>query len=286
MDQPDRAEIFDARQCELGEGPIWHPGIGRFFWFDILNRRLYSRGADGPQEWHFDRMASAAGWIDDDRLMIGTETGLGLLTLSSGQFEDLAPIEANNPATRSNDGRADRQGGFWLGTMGKAAEAGHGSIWRYHRGEIRRLVEGITIPNAICFSPDGKIAYYADTVTAQIWAQPLDDMGWPAGERRLFLNLTAQGLNPDGAVTDSEGALCVACWGVGAVIRFSPDGQRLDEYRVGGSQSSCPAFGGKDMRDMLVTTAYEGMESPDAPQGLTYLTRTMIAGLAEPQVIL
>lgn len=287
MDKPTgKAVIFDPRQCELGEGPLWHPGIGKFFWFDILNRKLYSREAEGPQEWRFDRMASAAGWVDDDRLLIGTETGLTLLTFSSGQLENLAPIEADNPATRSNDGRADRQGGFWLGTMGKQAETGHGAIWRYYRGEVRRLVENITIPNAICFSPDCQLAYYADTITAQIWAQPLDDMGWPAGERRLFLDLTSQGLNPDGAVTDSEGALCVACWGAGAVIRFSPDGQRLEEYPVGGLHSSCPAFGGDDLRDMLVTTACEGIDSPDDAQGLPYLTRSRIAGLPEPRVIL
>lgn len=280
------AQIFDDRQCELGEGPLWHPGIRQFFWFDILNRRLYSRGAEGPQEWFFDRLASAAGWVDDDRMMVGTETGLSLLTLSTGHVEELVQIEADDPGTRSNDGRADRQGGFWIGTMGKGAETGRGSIWRYYRGEVRRLVEGITITNAICFSPDGTLAYYADTATAQIWVQPLDEAGWPAGDRRLFLDLKPQGLNPDGAVIDSEGAICVACWGTGSVIRFSTKGQRLDEYKVGGLHSSCPAFGGDDLCDLLITTAREGIENPDDAQGLTYLTRTRIAGLPEPKVIL
>ena len=54
---------FDPRICELGEGAFWHPQRQQFFWFDILGRRLLSRDAGGPQEWRFDRMASAAGWI-------------------------------------------------------------------------------------------------------------------------------------------------------------------------------------------------------------------------------
>lgn len=126
---------FDNRACELGEGPIWHPLRRQFFWFDILGRRLLSRDDKaGLLEWRFDSMASAAGWIDRDRLLIATETGLDILDLGTGRLAPLMPLEADRPATRSNDGRADRQGGFWIGTMGKHAESGAGAIYRYHRG--------------------------------------------------------------------------------------------------------------------------------------------------------
>lgn len=277
---------FDTRPCELGEGPLWHPERRQFFWFDILGKRLLSRDAQGPREWRFDRMASAAGWVDADRLMIGTETGLALLDLSSGVLDPVAEIEADNPATRSNDGRADRQGGFWIGTMGKAAEAGLGAIYRYYRGEVRKLAGGISIPNAICFSPDGRLAYYTDTPTQKVWRQPLDAEGWPVGARDLYLDCAPLEVRPDGAVIDSEGAFCVASWGSGRVVRFAPDGTRLGDYPVGGRNSSCPAMGGADLRDMLVTTAREGLSDPDDAQGATYLVRVLVAGLAEPRVIL
>lgn len=277
---------YDTRICELGEGPIWHPERGQFFWFDILGRRLLSRDGDGPQEWRFDRMASAAGWVDRDRLLIGTETGLALMDLRDASLRDIAPIEADDADTRSNDGRADRQGGFWIGTMGKAAQQGRGAIYRFHRGEVRKLVEGITIPNAICFSPDGRTAHYADTRQAKVWRLALDSDGWPVGEPRPWLDLRPLGLSPDGAVIDSEGAFCVACWGAGRVVRFAPDGKKLDEIAVGGAHSSCPAFGAEDMRDLLVTTACEGIDDPDPAQGLPYLTRAATPGLPEPRVIL
>lgn len=280
------ATIFDDRICQLGEGPLWHPERGQFFWFDIIGRRLLSRDAEGPREWRFDRMASAAGWVDRDRLLIGTETGLALLDLRDDALEPVVGIEADNPSTRSNDGRADRQGGFWIGTMGKNAEVGQGAIYRYYRDEVRQLTTGISIPNAICFSHDGGLAYYADTHEAKIWTQSLDQDGWPQGEPRLFLDLRPDGLRPDGAVIDSNGALCVACWGAGAVVRFASDGQQLDRIEVGGRHSSCPAFGGMDLRDLLVTTALQGMEAPDDAQGLTYLARAEVAGLPEPRVIL
>lgn len=274
---------FDLRVCELGEGPIWHPERGHFLWFDILNRRLL---AEGGQDWRFDRYASAAGWIDHDRLLLATETGLAILSLASGAVEPLVAVEADRPDTRSNDGRADRQGGFWFSTMGKQAQPGLGAIYRYYRGEVRQLFDGLTIPNAICFAPDGRLAYFADTAKALVWAQPLDAEGWPQDARRVFLDLGPEGLNPDGAVTDSEGGFWCAKWGAGAVMRYSPEGKRSAILKVGGQHASCPAFGGAGMDVMLVTTAREGITAPDAAQGLPYLITPSHHGLPEPRVLL
>lgn len=111
------ATLFDPRICELGEGAFWHPERGQPFWFDIHGRRLLSR-LDGQElEWRFDEKASAMGWIDRDRVLVATETALRCLDLSDGALTLVAPLEADRPDTRSNDGRADPMGGFWIGTM-------------------------------------------------------------------------------------------------------------------------------------------------------------------------
>ncbi|MFC3628513.1 SMP-30/gluconolactonase/LRE family protein [Paracoccus angustae] len=278
--------IHDTRQCRLGEGAFWHPERRQFFWFDILGRRLLSQDDGRPVEWRLDRMASAAGWIDRDRLLVATETGLAVLSLADGSLTEVAAVEAENPATRSNDGRADRQGGFWFGTMGRNGEAGSGAVYRFCRGEVRKLVDPITIPNSICFSPDGRTVHYSDTDRGIVWRQGLDADGWPAGEPRVFLDLSAQGWSPDGAVIDADGGFCCAIWGQGAVMRFDPDGKRTHEWKVGGQHSSCPAFGGPGLSQLLVTTALDGIEDPDEAQGMTYLLDTGLAGLPEPRVIL
>ncbi len=278
--------IYDPRRCELGEGAFWHPARRQFFWFDILGRRLLSRAGEAPQEWRFDRMASAAGWVDADRLLLATEAGLAILDLDDGTLTSHVPVEFDRPDTRSNDGRADRQGGFWFSTMGKQAEEGQGAIYRYWRGQVTRLFSGLTIPNAICFSSDGGLAYFADTDAGIVWRQRLDPEGWPVGDRQVFLDLSAEGLNPDGAVIDAEGGFWCAKWGAGAVMRYDTDGQRTHQIQVGGHASTCPAFGGEGMDQMLVTTALDGIEAPDAGQGVPYLVQPGMRGLPEPQVIL
>ena len=278
--------IHDNRQCQLGEGAFWHPERRQFFWFDILGKRLLSQDGGKPLEWRFDRMASAAGWIDRDRLLVATETGLAILTLADGSLADVAAVEADNPATRSNDGRADRQGGFWFSTMGRNGEPGLGAIYRYHRGEVRKLLDPITIPNSICFSPDGGTVHYSDTDRGIVWRQGLDTHGWPEGERQVYLDLSAAGWSPDGAVIDASGGFCCAIWGQGAVMRFDADSQRTHEWKVGGQHSSCPAFGGPDLTQLLVTTALDGIDNPDEAQGTTWLLDSGLAGMPEPRVIL
>lgn len=279
--------VFDHRPCTLGEGALWHPTRKQFFWFDILERKLLSQEHDGTlREWSMGQMASAAGWISDERLMVGTETGLVILDLRSGEIEELALIEADDARTRSNDGRADRQGGFWISTMAVAGQEAPGSIYRWYRGEVRRLVTDLVTPNAICFAPDGRTAFYTDGRSRKIWRVALDPDGWPVGERQLAVDCGALGVKPDGAVIDAEGAFVVAHWGGGRVVRLSADGALLGEFPVGGINSSCPALGGAGMAQMLVTTAREGLAQPDPGDGLTYLIDAAAPGLPEPQVIL
>lgn len=280
------ADVFDPRPCALGEGAFWHPEREQFFWFDIPAGRLLSQDDSGPLEWDLGRIASAAGWIDRDRLMVATQTGLAVLDLDGGRMQDLVAIEADRADTRSNDGRADRQGGFWFGTMSMAVETGAGAIYRYHRGQVRMLYQDITIPNAICFSVDGRTAYLADTALGVVWRQPLDDEGWPSGGRQNWLDLGTGDLWPDGAVIDAEGGFCCAFWGQGAVIRFDADGRQTHRFDIAGRHASCPAFGGPGLDRMLVTSAQQGIDDPDTAQGATYILTPGLIGLPEPRVIL
>lgn len=284
--------IFDQRVCELGEGALWHPVRRQLFWFDILGKRLHSIEDGQPRSWSFVEMVSAAGWVSRDVLLIAGERDLFLFDLETEEIETLAELEAADPGTRSNDGRADRQGGFWIGTMGKRGgdDPGRGSIWRWYRGELRRLYSGLTIPNSICFSPDGRFAYFSDTLTHRIRRVALDTDGWPVGEPEIFVDLSAEGILPDGAVVDAAGNLWNAQWGSARVACYGPDGRFLRAVPMGASQTSCPAFGGEGLATLYCTTAREGMDaaalSADPEAGKTFTVQGVGPGLPEPQVIL
>lgn len=256
--------ILDS-QCALGEGPIWHAGRQQLFFFDINEQTLFAVTAEGEiaDQWLFNETVAAAAVVDDDTLVLATEFGLKGFQISTGGLAPIIAIEADNAATRTNDSRVHPSGGFWIGTMDKSKEeAPIGAVYHYRDGTLTTLKSGIAIPNATCFSPDGRTAYWTDTPTKKIMKVATDPAtGLPIGEWELFADVSEGRGYPDGAVVDSQGYLWNAKWGGSCVVRHAPDGSidRIVEVPV--SQVTCPAFGGKDLKTMFITTANKNMSA-------------------------
>lgn len=280
--------IFDQTVCTLGEGPLWHPERQELIWFDILQGRLLRRAGAVLHRHSFDghQYASAAGWVDRETLLVATNRALLKVNIDSGAFEEVAALEADNPVTRSNDGRADPQGGFWIGTMGINAEPGAGAIYRYYRGELRKLYPDIQISNSICFAPEGDTAYFTDTNTQIIQAVALDAHGWPKSDPTPHVDLRGTAFRPDGAVVDTQGNLWSAQWGVGRVAAYGRDGDEIHQIDLPATQTSCPAFGDPDLTKLYVTSASVGLGESAREDGKVFAIETGATGQMEHRVIL
>ncbi|MDA8010344.1 MAG: SMP-30/gluconolactonase/LRE family protein, partial [Alphaproteobacteria bacterium] len=289
-------KVFDERRCVLGEGPLWLPRRRQLVWFDILSRKMLSREGETQREWQFDKMVSAAARVDrsrdpdhdgedtDSEIIIASETELFLFNLDTNTHTHICQLEDDNRFTRSNDGRADPHGGFWIGTMGKKGQTKSGSIYRWRHRELRKLFDRISTTNSICFSDNGRTAYFTDTPTRQIMRVALDGEGWPSGEPEVFIDLSEEGHKSDGAVIDSEGCLWSAQWGSSRVARYSPAGEFLSAIELPALQTSCPAFGGDDLSVLYVTTAMNKIKDPSAEQGQTFFMEAGVRGVEEPRV--
>lgn len=287
------ASIFSETACNLGEGPSYDPASDSLFWFDILGRKLLEKKVSGGAERVHDlpELASAIAGVDAERQLLVTETGLYLRDRKSGALTLHTQLEADNAGTRANDARTHLSGAFWIGTMGKKAEARAGAIYWFRKGELRKIVADVTIPNAICFSPDGRTAYFTGTVKDVLFRVDCDPAtGLPRGEPKIFVDSRGREGEPDGAVVDAEGVVWNARWGAGAVDAYAPDGTLIRTVAVPARQSSCPAFVGPRADRLAVTSAWEGMDeaarAADPHAGKTFLLDVAVKGRLEPPVLL
>lgn len=284
---------LDAPACMLGEGPTYDPHTGTAWWFDIVGRKLiaYKLASDDVTVHDLPVMGSVLARVDDARQIIATETGLHLRHVASGELELITPIEANNDVTRSNDGRVHQSGALWVGTMGKNAEKHAGAIYHVARGVVTKLFADISIPNAICFSPDGTLAYFADTVTAKLMRVTIDPItGLPTASPEVFHDHRGEDGGLDGAVCDVNGTIWNARWGGGCVDAYAQDGTRIMSLQVPAGQTTCPAFVGENCDRMIVTSAREGLSdaqlAADPGAGSTFLLDHPVKGRFEPDYIL
>jgi sugar lactone lactonase YvrE len=137
------------------------------------------------------------------------------------------------------------------------------------------------VSNGIGFSPDRTLMYYAETFEGVLVYDFAADR--TVANRRLL----AKFRGADGLAVDAEGAVWVADYNSGAVIRFLPNGsvdRRIDfSQKFPGCTVTSLIFGGPDLRDLYVVTAGD-YRKPAAKDGRVYHARSDVAGQPTPKV--
>lgn len=261
-------QLIEGVQCATGESPMWHAAHTAWYWVDIPARTVWRYGAT-LESWEAPEMVACIAAADDGSLVAGMETGIFRLDL--GSDGKARPTLLGQPAAgalgagmRFNDGRCDRQGRFWSGTMFMDMQAGRavGELYSFsHAAGLRGpIVSGLLTQNGLAWSPDGRTMYLSDSHPQRrmVWAFDYDtDDGVPSN-RRIFLDLTGQKGRPDGATVDADGCYWSCANDGGLVQRFTPQGKLDREIAVPMAKPSMCAFGGAGLDTMLVTSIDPG----------------------------
>jgi sugar lactone lactonase YvrE len=279
--------------CATGESPLWHAGEQAWYWVDIPARRIWRMEHAGGalRHWQASEMVACIAAAHDGGLVAGMESGIHHLALRDDGGVDASllgapPREELDEGMRFNDGRCDRQGRFWSGTMfmDMGAARAVGGLYRYSRedGLHGPVVANMLTQNGLAWSPDGRTMYLSDSHPQRrlVWAYDYDiDAGLPHGER-VFLDLTAQTGRPDGAAVDADGCYWTCANDGGVVQRYTPEGKLDREIALPMAKPSMCAFGGPDMKTLLVTSIDPG-NGADSDAGAVLLLRPGVQGLAE-----
>lgn len=277
----------------LGEGIQWNAADGCAWWTDIQNRRLYRWQLANASLENFampERVGSFAFTGQSDKLIVAFESGIAHHHLSAGETTWIARPQAAQRGRRFNDGRADRQGRFWAGTMvedQQQAQARSANLYCVDSwGALSTQLSGIQISNGLCFSPDSRYCYFADSPQRLIFRFDFDADTGHLGARRVFAETPAGGF-PDGATVDSDGCVWSAHWGSSQVIRYTPGGRIDRTLAIPTRQPSCVAFGGQKLDLLFVTSARDGLSHAELADeqmaGHVFIFRTPSIGLVEPR---
>jgi sugar lactone lactonase YvrE len=273
--------------AELGERPVWDAAAGGLIWVDILAGHLHRyRPGAGDEVFHAAGVpVGAAAARAGGGYVLAAADGFRLVGADGGP--DGAPLRPPGMTgdLRFNDGSCDPAGRFWGGTVARDRRPGAAALYRLDPGGgIVTVLEGVTESNGLGWSPDGGTFYYIDSgePRPRIRAFPCDLAAGTLGSPRDLVQPPPEQGIPDGLIVDADGCLWVAFWGGHAVRRYSPRGELLAELAVPASQPSCPGFGGPDLDDLYLTTAWEDMtQAQRAADPLAgHLLRTRVEGAA------
>jgi len=285
---PFSGSILCEATSILGEGPTFDPATGTAWWFNIKGQELHELHLEtGRKAVHnLPFLGSVLAVIDPSRQLVATDQGLFVRDAQTGAFSLLTTLE-DKPGNRSNDGRVHASGSLWIGTMGRSAEKGAGAIYHVAGTTVTKLYDRITIPNSICFSLDGTVAYFVDTDINHLMRVEIDaETGLPKGEPSLLVDSSGEAGGIDGSICDADGLIWNARWGSGTVDVYRPDGMRTARYAVPTTQPSCTAFIGPKADRMLVTSAWQDMDdatrAADPHAGKTFDLGISVKGRFEP----
>ncbi len=281
--------VIDCKNV-LGEGPVRCPIETALYWVDIKGKTInrFRLESGETESWDMPEEVGSLALREGGGIVAALYNGFRFIDLDSGEIEVVHDIEADTPRTRFNDGRCDRRGRFWAGTMDDLMEQPLGSLYRldpdrsYHKME-----SGIVCSNSTAFSPDDRTLYFADTFIDTIWAYDLDNDTGAITNRRVFASTKEMSGGPDGSAVDSEGFLWNAMWDGWRVVRYAPDGRidRVIEMPV--QRPTCCAFGGEGLDTLYVTSArflLEDAELESQPQaGGVFAVDVGVKGLPEPR---
>jgi sugar lactone lactonase YvrE len=286
------AEVVVKESCILGESPIWSVAEQVLYWVDVLNPSIhrFDPATGAHDRWLVETEIGSIGLASGNRLVAGLRMGFALYDLGSSKLEFIDDPEGHGRqnTNRLNDGKVDRAGRFWCGSMQDPGREPVGTLYRMDTDRsVHAMADGIRVPNALCWSPDDRTMYFADTYAECIWAYNYDLATGAIENRRVFAEAGEGPGRQDGATVDSEGFVWNAQIFAGCVVRYDPHGRIEREIVVPTPQVTSCAFGGPDLDILYITTASMRMSrdelAADPLAGSLFAVDTGVRGLPEPR---
>ncbi|PTQ93817.1 gluconolactonase [Paraburkholderia sp. GV068] len=303
VERVERVEAAGPAPAAVGESPVWRAAEQALYWVDIPAQKIVRLRLESGErsEWLLPEKVACIAFDRRGNVLAGCETGLFAVTLSDASAPlatQAEPVKVSGRKLaapvfpfgdmRFNDGRCDRQGRFWAGTMVQDMAAANpaGALYRFDAGGVLSapIVDGLITQNGLGWSPDGSTMYLSDShpLRRQIWAFDYDVETGEPRNRRVFADLNHYVGRPDGAAVDADGCYWICANDAGALLRFTPQGKLDRQIAVPAIKPAMCAFGGRDL-DTLFVTSIRPAAGATEHDGHLFAVRPGVTGLPEPE---
>ena len=270
----------------LGEGPVWVARDQALYWVDIKGHRIFRLDeALQVRQWETPLRVASLAPRASGGFIAGTDRGFAEIDLDAMRFEPFDHPELDRVTNRFNDGKLDRAGRFWAGTMDDQERQASGALYRLDGDRSSsRLDDGYRVTNGPAFDRSGRRMYHNDSALQVTYVFDLDEDGTPTNRREFARYGDGDGY-PDGMTVDAEDCLWIAFWDGWCVRRFSPVGECLTKIDLPVQKPTSCAFGGRLLDRLYVTSASIGLDLSDRERqpcaGGLFMLDTMVTGLAD-----
>lgn len=251
----EAACVVDCRNV-LGEGALWCASEHRLWWIDISQPTLWSwqsRGG-GVEHWPLPKPPGSFALRKSGGFLFAFRNGLATLDQPGGELRWLPALELGDE--RFNDGKVDRAGRFWAGTLDRRLGSPIGRLYRVSPDfEVKAMDRGFTISNGIGWSPDGRTMYFTDTPSRCIYCYDFDAADGRIANRRVFVQAAPGHGGPDGMTVDAQGFVWSAQFDRWCVNRYAPDGTLERSLRLPVQRPTTCMFGGPGLATLYITSA-------------------------------
>ena len=288
----NKVELLLDCKNTLGEGITYSSVNNNLYWLDINNKsKLFKLNLSSNKSELFElpEIVTATSVKSDDELILASNNGLNLFTISSKKFERVLNIEDQLKLTRSNDGGSDAHGRFWLGTMqnnfdkdGNAIPI-KDNIGKLYKIDIDKSIslveENLGIPNTFVWSPDNKHFYFTDTLNGKILSYNFELESGELSNKKDFAQF--QRGHPDGSTIDTDGCIWNCRWGGSCIVRFTPTGEVDQIIEMPVQNITNCIFGGSDMKTLFITTASNREENKNDLDGSLFAINLNYQGIED-----
>jgi sugar lactone lactonase YvrE len=279
------------KRSVLGEGPIWRPRENSLYWIDLKAPAIYCFDVITRQNRQvpaaLGKLLGGMVFARNGRMIIVDAEGVHELS-ASGHRNLLINPESDQVGNAFNDAKCDVKGRLWSGTGDIEEKRPSGSLYVIEgQRRIRRIDSAIICSNGPAFAPDGRRAYFTDSMAQEIYYYEIDLDTGLISERKSFYRTNPDAGQPDGMTVDSEGFLWCANWDGWSITRYAANGEVDRVLKVPVPRPTSVCFGGPRMDQLFITSASDGLteeQLKEAPlSGSLFVCEPGVRGLLDAE---